>query len=87
MTTNDGTKYFFENAYHHKVTAIEDRNGNRTTFKYQDTLLVEVKDQVGHTITLSYTDGLLTQSSATFSPGVFKYEYDGLRRLRKRIDN
>ena len=86
LTTNDGTKYFFDNAHHCKVTAIEDRNGNRTTFKYQDTLLVEVKDQVGHTITLSYTDGLMTQASATFSPGVFKYEYDGLRRLRKRID-
>lgn len=86
LTTTDGTKYFFDSAYHRKVTAIEDRNGNRTTFRYQDTLLVEVKDAVGHTITLSYTDGLLTQASATFSPGKYKYEYDGLRRLRKRID-
>lgn len=86
LTTKDGTKYFFDNAHHRKVTAIEDRNGNRTTFKYQDTLLVEVKDAVDHTITLSYTDGLMTQSSTTFSPGKYKYEYDGLRRLRKRID-
>ena len=86
LTTKDGTKYFFDSAHHRKVTAIEDRNGNRTTFKYQDTLLVEVKDAVGHTITLSYTDGLMTQASVTFSPGKYKYEYDGLRRLRKRID-
>lgn len=86
LSTKDGMKYFFDNAHHRKVTAIEDRNGNRTTFKYQDTLLIEVKDAVGHTITLSYTDGLLTQASATFSPGKYKYEYDGLRRLRKRID-
>lgn len=86
LTTKDGTKYFFDNAHHRKVTAIEDRNGNQMTFKYQDTLLVEVKDAVGHTITLSYTDGLMTQASVTFSPGKYKYEYDGLRRLRKRID-
>lgn len=86
LTTTDGTRYYFDSAYHRKVTAIEDRNGNKTTFKYQDTLLVEVKDAAGHTITLSYTDGLMTQASATFSPGKYKYEYDGLRRLRKRID-
>lgn len=86
LTTKDGTKYFFDNANHRKVTAIEDRYGSKTTFKYQDTLLVEVKDAVGHTITLNYNDGLLTQSSATFSPGKYRYEYDGLRRLRKRID-
>ena len=86
LTTKDGTKYFFDNAHHHKVTAIEDRNGNITTFKYQDTLLVEIKDAVGHTITLDYTDGLLVKASSTFSSGNFKYEYDGLRRLRKRID-
>ena len=86
LTTKEGEKYFFDNPSHRKVTAIEDRYGNRTTLKYQDTLLVEIKDAVGHTITLNYTDGLLTQASATFSPGKFKYEYDGLRRLRKRID-
>lgn len=86
LTTKDGMKYFFDSAHHRKVTAIEDRNGNKTTFKYQDTLLIEVKDAVGHTITLNYSDGLLIQASANFSPGKFKYEYDGLRRLRKRID-
>jgi len=86
LTTKEGEKYYFDNAYHQKVTAIEDRYGNKTTFKYQDTLLIEIKDAVGHTITLSYADGLMTQASVSFSPGVFKYEYDGLRRLRKRID-
>ena len=86
FTTKEGKKYFFDDNSHRKVTAIEDRYGNKTTFKYQDTLLVEVKDAVGHTISLNYTDGLLTQASSTFSPGKYKYEYDGLRRLRKRID-
>ena len=86
LTTKDGTKYFFDNPHHRKVTAIEDRNGNHTSFKYQDTLLIEAKDAVGHTISLSYTDGLLTQASSSFSPGKYIYEYDGLRRLRKRVD-
>ncbi len=86
LTAKDGTKYYFDSAHHRKVTTIEDRNGNKMTFKYQDTLLIEVKDAVGHTITMSYTDGLMTQATVSFSPGKYKYEYDGLRRLRKRID-
>ena len=86
LTTKEGDKYFFNNDVHHKITSFEDRYGNITEYKYQDSLLVEIKDAVGHTITLNYTDGLLSQASATFSPGKYRYEYDGLRRLRKRID-
>jgi len=86
LTTKVGEKYFFDNDAHHKITSFEDRFGNITEYRYQDSLLVEIKDAVGHTITLSYTDGLLSQASASFSPGKYRYEYDGLRRLRKRID-
>lgn len=81
-----GEKYYFNDSKYFKITAAEDRLGNRTEYTYQDSLLVGIKDAVGHTITLSYTDGLLTKASASFLNGSFTYSYDGLRRLRKRID-
>lgn len=81
-----GEKYYFNDPKYFKITAAEDRLGNRTEYTYQDSLLVGIKDAVGHTITLSYTDGLLTKASASFLNGSFTYSYDGLRRLRKRID-
>lgn len=81
-----GTQYFFDNMSHGKVTSIKDRNGNKTTLTYQDTLLVKIEDEVGHAINLSYANGLLRSATATFLNGTIRYEYDGLRRLKKRID-
>lgn len=86
LTEKTGEKYYFDDAKYHKITAKEDRYANKTVFTYQDSLLVGIKDAVGHTITLSYTDGLLVKASASFLNGSFTYSYDGLRRLRKRTD-
>lgn len=81
-----GEKYYFNDQKFGKVTATEDRFGNKTEYTYRDSLLVGIKDGVGHTVTLAYTDGLLTKASASFLNGSFTYSYDGLRRLRKRTD-
>ncbi len=86
LTEKTGEKYYFNDVTYHKVTAIENRYGDKTEYTYQDSLLVGIKDAVGHTITLSYTDGLLVKASASFLNGSFTYTYDGLHRLRKRID-
>ena len=88
----DGTTYTFANPQHRRLTAITDRNGNRTELTYsvegdlQSPLLTQIKDAVGHTITLSYTNGLLTQASASFHQGSIKYEYNSKGCLRKRTD-
>lgn len=86
LTEKSGEQYFFDDAKYGKVTAMTDRNGNKTIFTYQDSLLVRVQDAVGHTIHLSYTDGLLRKATASFHKGSISYEYDGLRRLKKRTD-
>ena len=86
LTEKSGEQYFFDDSKYGKVTAMTDRNGNKTTFTYQDSLLVKVQDAVGHTLNLSYTDGLLHKATATFHKGSISYEYDGLRRLKKRTD-
>lgn len=86
LTQRDGTVYTFGNTHHHKLTAITDRNGNKTELTYTDSLLTQIKDAVGHTIILGYTNGLLTQASASFHQGSIKYEYNSKNCLRKRTD-
>ncbi len=86
LTEKSGEQYFFDDATYGKVTAMTDRNGNKTTFTYQDSLLVKVQDAAGHTLNLSYADGMLRTATASFHKGSVSYEYDGLHRLKKRTD-
>ena len=86
LTEKTGEKYYFDDPKYGKVTSIVDRYGNKTTFTYQDSLLVKIEDVVGHTINLSYTDGMMTRATASFHKGAITYEYDGLHRLKKRTD-
>lgn len=83
LTEKTGEKYYFDDAVCRKVTGISDRYDNKTSLTYQDSCLVEIKDAVGHTVTLSYTDGHLTSAKATFLNGSFSYSYDANRRLKK----
>ncbi len=83
LTEKTGEKYYFDDAIYGKVTGMSDRYDNKTTLTYQDSCLVQIKDAVGHTIDLSYTDGLLTSAKATFLNGSFFYAYDSNRRLKK----
>lgn len=86
LTEKTGEKYYFDDAKYGKLTAFSDRNGNKTTLTYQDSLLTKIEDAFGHSITLSYRDGLLTSATASFHNGSITYEYDGLRRLKKHTD-
>lgn len=86
LTEKTGEKYYFDDPVYGKVTSIVDRYGNTTTLTYQDSLLVKIVDAVGHTINLSYTDGLLKEAKASFHEGSITYEYDGMRRLKRRTD-
>lgn len=86
VTEKTGEKHVFGATSHKKLTAEVDRFGNRTDLTYQDSMLVQIKDAVGHTINLEYTDGLMTRATATFLNGAFTYQYDAKKRLRKRTD-
>ena len=86
LTEKTGERYYFDDPTHRRLTSIVDRYGNKTTLTYRDSLLVGVADAAGHTLTLTYTDGLLTSARASFHEGSITYEYDGLRRLKKRTD-
>ena len=86
LTEKNGDKYYFDDPKYRKITSIVDRFGSRTTFTYQDSLLVKITDEVGHTVNLSYSDGLLSSVKSSFNAGEITYQYDGLNRLRKLTD-
>lgn len=86
LTEKTGEQYEFADPVYRKVTAQQDRHGNRTTLTYTDSLLTQIQDAVGHTIMLDYTDGLLTRATATFLNGSITYAYDSKKRLTKRTD-
>lgn len=93
LTEKTGETYEFADPNHKKLTAQTDRQGNRTTLTYtsvegdlQSPLLTQIQDAVGHTITLEYTNKLLTRASASFLNGSITYAYDAKKRLTKRTD-
>lgn len=87
LTEKTGEKYEFADANHKKMTAQEDRHGNRTTLTYSnDSLLTRIQDAVGHTINLEYSNQLLARSTASFLNGSISYAYDSKKRLIKRTD-
>lgn len=87
LTMKDGTIYRFEDATHKRVTKIENRNGFVTTLRYESNgLLSGISDEAGRSVSLSYTDGLLTKAIASFVKGEISYLYDSRRRLTKVTD-
>lgn len=93
LTEKTGETYEFADPQHKKLTAQTDRQGNRTTLTYsavegdlQSPLLKQIQDAVGHTITLEYTNKLLTHATASFLNGCITYAYDSKQRLTKRTD-
>lgn len=86
LTEKTGEVYLFDEPKHGRLTSMADRNGNQTTLTYQDSLLTKIEDSFGHTISLSYRDGLLVSATASFLNGSIAYDYDGLRRLKRRTD-
>ncbi len=81
-----GEQYVFADSTYRCVTGILDRYENQTTFTYQDSLLIRISDVANHVIELSYSNGLLTSSRASFQSGSYSYDYDASRRLRKITD-
>ena len=84
LRMKEGTVYHFEDTTHKKVTKISERKGLVTTLRYQsDGLLTALSDNAGRSISLSYTDGLLTRATGSFIQGEITYQYDGRQRLVK----
>lgn len=82
LVTKTGERYEFFNTDYPVLTAKEDRFGNRTEYTYTDSLLTGIRDAVGHTLTLTWENGLLVQAAGSTLHGVITYTYDANRRLQ-----
>lgn len=84
ITETDGTKYFFDNSTHKRITRMEEPNGNFISFSYTDTLLTAMTNGAGQTVSFTYTNGrLATVTDAITSPvRTFTYTYDGAGNLK-----
>lgn len=88
ITETDGTKYFFDNSTHKRITRMEDHNGNFINFSYTDTLLASITNGAGQTISFAYTNGRLTTvtDAMTAPTRTFTYLYDGAGNLKEVKD-
>jgi RHS repeat-associated protein len=88
LRSKDGTKYFFENPTHKRLTKIEDRNNNALVFSYTDSLISTITDGAGRAIQLTYSGGnLATIVEANGSPTrTISFDYDNGGNLKKVTD-
>ena len=88
ITETDGTKFFFDNSTHKRITRMEEPNGNFINFSYTDTLLTSLVNGAGQSIALTYTNGKLsTLTDAITTPArIYTYSYDGAGNLTQVKD-
>lgn len=88
MTTKYGLQYFFDDATHHRLTKIQDPNGNVITITYIGGLPATITDPSGRMLQLNWASGHLTQiGDQNASPHrTVSYQYDMLGNLSKVTD-
>jgi RHS repeat-associated protein len=88
LTTKEGTKYFFDNATHKKVSKIEDRYGNTLTFMYSNAKLSSITDASGRILTFSWSNGHVTSiKNTSITPNrTYTYSYDTNDNFIKFVD-
>lgn len=74
-----GMKFYFEDASHHRITKIENRNGNTLTFDYTVGELTTITDPSGKQLILAWSGGHLSQVTDpnTTPSRVITYTYTG----------
>lgn len=89
LTELEGTKYYFDNATHKRITKLEEPNGNFMSFTYSDTLLTALTNNAGQSISFSYdTKGRLTTvlDAITTPNRSWTYSYDEGNNLVQATD-
>ncbi|MBI1226856.1 MAG: hypothetical protein GC192_16610 [Bacteroidetes bacterium] len=78
LRSKSGMKYYFDDAANHKLTKMEDRNGNAITPTWTGNLMTLLTDAAGRQITLTYQNNhLATLTDALDSPTrTWTYTYD-----------
>ncbi len=89
LTELDGTKFYFDNNTHKRITKMEEPNGNFINFNYTDSLLTSIVNTAGQSISFTYngTGRLATVVDAIASPTrTYTYTYNGSGNLIQVAD-
>lgn len=89
LTELDGTKFYYDNNTHKRITKMEEPNGNFINFNYTDTLLTSIVNTAGQIISFTYnsTGNLATVVDAIAAPArTYSYAYDGNKNLTQVTD-
>ena len=89
LTEKEGTKYFFDDSIHKRLSRIEDLNGNFLTFTYNDSLVTSITAKSGQSLSLTYNaKGLLSElTDANGTPTrTYQYSYDSEGNLVQVTD-
>jgi len=89
LTEPEGTRYYFDNATHKRITKMEEPNGNFISFTYTDTLLTALTNNAGQSIGFSYDPkGRLTSvlDAITTPNRTWSYTYDEGNNLVQATD-
>jgi RHS repeat-associated protein len=89
LTGSNGSKFYFDNSTHKKITRMEEPNGNFINFNYTDTLLTSLVNTAGQSISFTYdgSGNLATVVDAITAPTrTYTYSYDGNKNLTKVTD-
>lgn len=76
LKQKDGTRYFFDDSTHKKLTRLEDLNGNAITFNYANKLLNSITDASGMTVQLTWSGSRLTEVADNNCAPQRKISYD-----------
>lgn len=88
LRTKEGMVYFFDDATHKKLTALEDPNGNRIDIAYMGNVPTRISNVAGRSVDLIWRSGVLTeiQDNMSTMPRIYQYSYDRDGNLEKVID-
>ncbi len=81
LTTPQGVKYKFFDTTHCCVTQIVDRNNNSLIFSYISGQLNTLSNNVGHSVTFTWTDGHLTSFKPSHTQNDWQFHYDNNSQL------
>lgn len=89
LKESNGTRYYFDDNVHHKITRMEERDGNYINFSYTDSLLTSIINNAGQSLSFTYNaSGRLAQVvDGIVSPArTWTYAYDGAGNLKEVKD-
>lgn len=89
VRNKNGVKFYFDNSTLKKITKIEDPGNNNITFLYTDSLLTNISNSDGQSISLAYNSNgnLQSLTDAITSPvRITNYHYDGNGNLLQVTD-